>query len=68
MQKFVDASYFDWSKNKKPVVLSRGIASLAVAQMRTHVAGGGKSKSTYVWPSGLENVDNRYVTRKVWSR
>lgn len=68
MQKFVDASYFDWSKNRKPAVLSRGIASIVTPQFKSAAAGEAKIKTACVWPSGIENVDSRYLTRRVWSR
>lgn len=68
MQKTIDNSYFDWTREKKPVILSRGIASIAVLQLKGQAANVLKGGARCVWPSGLENVDSRHLTRRVWSR
>jgi len=68
MQKIIDNSYFDWSKNRKPAVVSRGLASLVLNQLKTGSSSQPASRSHCIWPSGLDNIDSRYLTRKVWSR
>ena len=67
MQKVVDDAYLDWSKNRKPVILSRGITSLVAHQFKNQ-GDGMKVKTSCVWPSGIENLDSRYLSRRVWNR
>lgn len=67
MQKGVDITYLDWSKNRKPAILSRGIASLVTLQLKGQTDWS-KIKTACVWPSGIENVDSRYLSRRVWNR
>lgn len=67
MQKSMNTSYLDWSRTRKPTILSRGIASIIVPQLRGQGAGV-KVKTSCIWPSGIENADSRYLTRRVWSR
>lgn len=67
MQKTIDNSYFDWSRSKKPIVVAKGIAAIVVPQFRSQPTGVVQS-SRCVWPLGLNNVDSRYLTRRVWSR
>ena len=67
MQKLIDNSYFDWSRSQKPVVQARGIAAIVVPQFKMQSANVAQ-RSRCVWPSGLNNVDSRYLTRKIWSR
>lgn len=67
MQKLIENSYFDWSRAQKPTVQARGIAAIVVPQFKSQSANAAP-RARCVWPSGLNNVDSRYLTRKVWSR
>ena len=67
MQKSIDNSYFDWSRSQKPTVQARGIAAIVTSQFKIQTLNS-VSNTRCVWPSGLENVNSRYLTRKVWSR
>ncbi|MBR6663379.1 MAG: hypothetical protein IKL33_00970 [Alphaproteobacteria bacterium] len=68
MQKIIDSSYFDWSKDRKPAIISKGLAALVMNQIKSTGGNTQQSKAHCIWPSGLNNVDSRYLTRRVWSR
>ncbi|MBE6444646.1 MAG: hypothetical protein E7019_01110 [Alphaproteobacteria bacterium] len=68
MQKIIDSSYFDWSKDRKPAIISKGLAALVMNQIKNSGSGTQLPKSHCIWPSGLNNVDSRYLSRRVWSR
>ena len=68
MQKTINPSYFEWSRDAKPKIKSRGIASIVALQMTNQAANVIKGGARCIWPSGLENVDSRYLSRRVWSR
>ena len=68
MQKFVDASYLDWSRGQKPAIRSKGIAAIVVPQLKAQSFSAVKGQARCIWPSGLENVDSRYLSRRIWSR
>ena len=68
MQKTINASYLDWTREAKPKVKSRGIASIVAVQMNSQASSIIKGGARCIWPSGFENVDSRYLSRRVWSR
>lgn len=68
MQKTINTSYLDWTRTAKPAVLSRGIASIVAPQPNSRSADALKGRARCIWPSGFENVDSRYLSRRVWSR
>lgn len=68
MQKTIDSSYMDWTRGQKTTIRSRGIASIVLPQLKSQSASAGKISSRCVWPSGAENVDSRYLSRRIWSR
>lgn len=68
MQKTIDISALDWARGQKVNVQSRGIASIVVPQLKAAAAGALKSRPRCVWPSGFENVDSRFLSRRVWGK
>ena len=68
MQKTINPSYFEWSRDVKPKIKSRGIASIVAMQLNSQASNVIKGGARCIWPSGFENVDSRYLSRRVWSR
>lgn len=68
MQKAINNSYLDWTRNSKPAVQSRGIAAIVAPQLNARAADALKGRARCIWPSGFDNVDSRYLSRRVWSR
>ena len=64
MQKVIDVSFFDWSRDSKPTVLARGISALIPNQIKSNSALS-KESFRYVWPSGYDNISSRYLSRKI---
>lgn len=67
MQKVIDTAYLDWSRTSKPVVRARGTASIILPQLK-QTAAAAKEQARFIWPSGFDNVNPRYLSRRVWSR
>lgn len=68
MQKTINPSYFEWSRDARPKIKSRGIASIVAMQLNSQASNVIKGGARCIWPSGFENVDSRYLSRRVWSR
>ncbi len=68
MQKFVDASYLDWTRGQKPIIRERGIAAIIAPQLKAQSLSSTKEHARCIWPSGFENVNSRYLSRRIWSR
>jgi len=68
MQKVIDTSFFDWSKNQKNNIQARGLAALVTPQLKNLSLNGSKERARCIWPSGFDNVDYKYISRRVRSR
>ncbi len=68
MQKTIDNTYLDWTRGGKSAVRARGTGAIVLPQLKMQAAGAAKSQARFIWPSGFDNVDSRYLSRRVWSR
>ena len=70
MRSFTEQMNLDWYRQKTVDIKKRGNLSILLPQNGATVSRSEKSadKLRCIWPSALNNVDSRFISRRVWSR
>ncbi len=70
MRSYTEQMNLDWYRQKTVGVKKRGNLSILLPQNGAAVSPSEKSadKQRCIWPSILNNVDGRFISRRVWSR
>lgn len=70
MRSYTEQMNLDWYRQKTVEIKKRGNLSILLPQNGAAVSRSEKSadKPRCIWPSVLNNVDGRFISRRVWSR
>ncbi len=70
MRSYIEQMNLDWYRQKTVDIKKRGNLSILLPQNGAPVFRSEKSadKLRCIWPSALNNIDSRFISRRVWSR